>query len=229
MSHTASLAGSSMVWETAVRQAGGVPVRDIDDLVHMAVGFNFIPPIKGRRVGTGGSGGGRNTVSVDEWESDGFEVVPLPQEIREEFRKRGAMLWDCLDNPADRSITVPGDAFTVPALLLEMAKHPNYDFICANIAAEDHPSNRESFGHFIGSNVDGYIKLHQESPKPFFTIFDDRPLATADMDHWFWREVARLRTQLLEAKVPFFPSVDKSAEVVNELIRYYEWKERSLP
>jgi hypothetical protein len=188
----------------------------------VAVAFNFLAPIQGKRVGTGGSGGGRNTVSVDEWESMGFEIVPLPQSIREEFKKRGAMLWDCLDNPADRSITVIGDAFTVPALLLEMAKNPNYDFICANIAADDHPYNRETFVDWIGSNVEGYIKLHKESPKPFFTIFSERPLGSADMDHWFWRESAHLRTRLIDEKVPIFGSVDKAAQAITELIWYYK-------
>jgi acetate---CoA ligase (ADP-forming) len=226
MSHTASLAGSSMVWNTAIRQAGGIPVRDIDDLVNMAVAFSFLPPINGRRLGTGGSGGGRNTVSVDEWESCGFEIVPLPQEVREEFRKRGAMLWDCLDNPADRSITVPGDAFTVPALLLEMAKRPEYDFICANIAADDHPYNRKTFVDWITNNVENYIKLFKESPKPFFTIFSERPLSTPDMDHWFWLEVAHIRKRLIEEKVPFFPSVDKAAQAIDELIRYYQRQAR---
>jgi acetate---CoA ligase (ADP-forming) len=229
MSHTASLAGSSLVWNTAIRQAGGIPVRDIDDLINVAVAFSFVPPIKGRRIGTGGSGGGRNTVSVDEWESKGFEIVPLPQRIRDEFKKRGALLWDCLDNPADRSITIPGDAFTVPALMLEMAKDPNYDFICANIAADDHPYNRETFVFFITSNVEGYINLSKESPKPFFTIFSERPLSTPDMDHWFWRETAHLRSRLIDEKIAFFPSVDKAADAINELIWYNQRKELSNP
>ena len=151
-------------------------------------------------MGTGGSGGGRNTVSVDEWESKGFEIVPLPQYIREEFKRRGAMLWDCLDNPADRSITVPGDAFTVPALYLEMAKNPNYDFICANIAADDHPYNRETFVDWIASNVEGYIKLDKESPKPFFTIFSERPLGTVRYGPLVLAGIRPLRSRLIEEK-----------------------------
>jgi predicted CoA-binding protein len=229
MSHTASLAGSSRVWHTAIRQAGGIPVRDIDDLVNLAVAFSSLPPIKGKRVGTGGSGGGRNTVSVDEWESNGFEVVPLPQSIKEEFKHRGAMLWDCLDNPADRSITIAGDAFTVPDLLLEMAKHPNYDFICANVAADDHPFNRETFVDSITNYVEEYIKLYKTSPKPFFTIFSERPLSTPDLEHWFWKECAHLRQRLIEENVPFFPSVDKAAQAINEIIWYYRRLESISP
>jgi len=225
MSHTASLAGSSQLWDIAIRQAGGISVRDIDDLIHMAVGFNFLKPVRGRRIGTGGSGGGRNTVSVDEWEYHGFEVVPLPQEIREEFKRRGAQLWYCLDNPADRSISVPGDPFTVGALLKEMSKHPDFDIICADIAAEDHPYHRETFVNWIVNNLDDYIRLYKESEKPFFMIFRTRPLGVAELDHWFWRDVSKMRSRLIEEGVPFFPGVDKAAEVLNAMIDYYERRE----
>jgi acyl-CoA synthetase (NDP forming) len=221
MSHTASLAGSSAIWETAIRQANGIPVRDIDDLVNMATAFSLVKPLKGRRIATGGSGGGRNTVSVDQWEKAGFDVVPLPLNIKEEFKRRGAILWDTLDNPVDRSITVPGDAFTVPALLKEMAGDPNYDFVCANVAADDHPYNKETFVDLISTVVEGYLKMSKEITKPFFLIFSERPLGTPDMDHWFWREVARMRTRAIEEKVAFFPSVDKAAEAINEIIKYY--------
>jgi hypothetical protein len=135
------------------------------------------------------------------------------------------MLWDCLDNPADRSIVVPGDAFTVQALLLEMSKHPKYDFTCANIAADDHPYNKETFVDWISSTVEGYIKMSKISPRPFFTIFSERPLGTPEMDHWFWKECAHLRTRLIEEKIAFFPSVDKAADAINEMIWYYQRRE----
>jgi acetate---CoA ligase (ADP-forming) len=221
MTHTASLAGSSSIWNIAIRQAGAIPVRDIDDLVDMAVGFSLIPPIKGRRVGTGGTGGGRNTISVDQWESNGFEIPRLPQSIKEEFKKRGALLWDCLDNPCDRSITIPGDPYTCPALFEEMAKDENFDFICANVSSDDHPYNRETFVDWISTMVEEDLKLAKRCPKPFFLIFSCRPLGTADMDHWFWREIARLRTRVLEEKVAFFATVDKAAQTVNEIVKYY--------
>jgi acyl-CoA synthetase (NDP forming) len=221
MSHTASLAGSSQMWEIAIRQAGGISVRDIDDLIHMAVGFSFLKPVTGRRLGTGGSGGGRNTVSVDEWESNGFEVVPLPQEIREKFRERGALLWYCLDNPADRSIMVPDDPYTVASLMEEMSRHPDFDFVCADIAAEEHPYHKDTFVSWVASSIEDYIRLYKKSDKPFLMVFRPRPIKTDEMDHWFWREVGKMRSRLVEERVPFFPSVDKAAEVLNAVIDYY--------
>lgn len=223
LSHTASLAGSSKVWDIAIRQAGGIPVRDINDLVYMAVGFSFIKkPITGRRIGHGGAGGGRNVVSTDEWEDNGFQVVPLPREIREEFRRRGSQLWDFLDNPADRSIWMPGETYDVPSLLLEMAKHPDFDIICANMASEEHPYSKESFMEVMNLCVEGYIKLAREIPKPFLMVFRHYPLGTADMDHWRWQTIAQIRTRVIEEGIAFFPTVDKAAEVLNEMINYYQ-------
>jgi acyl-CoA synthetase (NDP forming) len=226
MSHTASLAGSSLVWETAIRQAGGIPVKDIDDMVNLATAFIFLPRIKGKRVGTGGSGGGRNTISADQWEAHGFEVVPLPKEIKEEFKRRGSVVWDEIDNPADRSITVLGDAYTVPALLTEMAKHPSYDFICANVAAEDHVFNLETFRQFVGKSLEGYIQLYKQGIKPCVIICATRPVSLRDTDYWLWKEVINLKTRLVEEKVPFFPSVDKAAEAINELIWAYDYRDK---
>jgi acyl-CoA synthetase (NDP forming) len=225
MSHTASLAGSSLVWNTAIRQAGGIPVRDIDDLVYMAMAFSFILPIKGFRVATGGTGGGRNTVSVDQWESHGFEVVALPQYIKEEFKKRGAMLWDCLENPADRSITVPGDAYTVPALFKEMARDPNYDFICASGSADDHPYNRETFVDWITNMIEDYFKIAKEISKPFFLILSERPVGEDEMNHWLWKEFARIKSRAAHEKIAFFPTVDKAAEIIREYIHYCQKRE----
>jgi hypothetical protein len=109
-------------------------------------------------------------------------------------------------------------------LLLEMAKHPDFDFICANVAAEDHPFHQETFASWIAGNVEGYIKLYKESPKPFFLIFNDRPIGIKEMEHWFWREAGRMRTWLVEEGVPFFPSVDTAAKAINEQINYYRRK-----
>jgi len=102
-----------------------------------------------------------------------------------------------------------------------MAKHPDFDFICANVACEDHPFHRETFAFWVANNLSEYIKLYKESPKPFFLIFNDRPIGSTEMDSWFWREVGLMRTRLVEEKVPFFPNVDTAAQAVNEIINYY--------
>ena len=161
-------------------------------------------------------------LSADQWEENGFDVVPLPQEIREEFKRRGSQLWDWIDNPADRSIEIPGDPYSVPAALLEMARHSNFDFIAACVAGEDYPFGKEHFIETLTDGVEGYIKVSKECDKPFLLIFGDRPLGTSEMDSWRWRTIAQMRTRLIEEHVPFFPTIDKAAGAVKELINYYQ-------
>jgi acyl-CoA synthetase (NDP forming) len=224
VSHTASLAGSVNLWETALRQAGAVPVRNLDQLVNMAVAFSFLPPIRGRRVGIVGAGGGRSVLSADEWEENGFDVPPLPQDIREELKRRGSQLWDWIDNPADVSIMIPGDPVTMPDVLSEIVKHPVFDFIAAD-AEEDPPFGKEPFIQHLTEDMMGYIKISQEGEKPLLIIFDERSPGINDMDSYIHRTRAELRTLLVKEGLPFFPSVDEAARAVNELITYYRRRE----
>jgi acyl-CoA synthetase (NDP forming) len=219
LSHTASLAGSTNRWETAIQQAGAVPVPNLDQLVNMAVAFSFLPPIKGRKVAIVGAGGGRSVLSADEWEENGFEVPPLPQEIREELKKRGSQLWDWIDNPADISITT-GDLLTIPYVLSEITRHPVFDFIVAD-AEEDPPFGKEFFIQHLTEDMEGYIRISKECHKPFLIIFDERSPGISEMDSYIHRTRAEMRTRLVREGLPFFPSADEAARAVNELIMYY--------
>jgi hypothetical protein len=225
MSHTASLAGSADLWETAIRQAGAVPVRNVDQLVNMAVAFSFLPPIKGRNVGIVGAGGGRSVLSADEWEENGFTVPPLPRDIREELKRRGSNLWDWLDNPADVSI-MPGDPLTMPDVLAAIVGHPVFDFIAAD-AEEDPPFSPEPFVQHLTEDMEGYVKISRECDKPFLIIFDERSPGIADMDSYIHRTRAEMRSLLVSEGLPFFPSVGEAALAVNELISYYRRREEA--
>ena len=226
LSHTASLAGSTNLWETAIRQAGAVPVRDLDEMVNMAVAFSFLPPIKGKNVGIVGAGGGRSVLSADEWEENGFTVPPLPQDIRDELKKRGSQLWDWLDNPADVSIMF-GDPLTMPDVLSVFAEHPAFDFIAAD-AEEDPPFSQETFVSHLMEDLEGYIKIHRQCNKPFLVIFDERSPGVTEMDSYIYRTRADMRTMLLKENLPFFPSVDEAARAVSELISYYRRREENV-
>jgi acyl-CoA synthetase (NDP forming) len=223
LSHTASLAGSTDLWETAVRQAGAVPVKNLDQMVNMAVAFTFIPPIKGKNVGIVGAGGGRSVLSADEWEENGFTVPPLPPGIRESLKRRGSQLWDWLDNPADISI-MPGDPLTMTDVLAEFVKHPAFDFIAAD-AEEDPPFIREAFVQHLREDMEGYVRVRRESRKPFLIIFDERSPGIQDMDSYIHRTRAELRSLLVREGLPFFPNVAEAARAVSELITYYRRRE----
>ncbi len=220
LSHTASLAGSANLWETAIRQAGAVPVRNLDQLVNLAVAFSLLPPMKGNRVGIFGAGGGRSVLSADEWEENGFAVPPLPNDIRDELKRKGSQLWDWVDNPADVSIMI-GDPLSICDVLSEIVKHPFVDFIAAD-AEEDPPFEKEAFIRHLTEDMEGYIRISKDSDKPFVIVFDERSPGINEMDSYIYRTRAELRTLLVKEGLPFFPSVGEAAKSVKELITYYQ-------
>jgi acyl-CoA synthetase (NDP forming) len=226
VTHTACLAGSGVVWEAAMRQAGAVPARHLDEMINIAVAFSMLPPIKGERVAVVGAGGGRSILSVDAWAENGFEIPPLPEEIREEFKRRGSEIWDWIGNPADASITIPGDAFSIEAITAEMAKSPVFDFIAADVQ-EDPPFGKDHFIEYISDITRGYIRGRKEISKPLLVIFDERSTGITEADSWNYKTRAQLRTELVQEKVPFFPSVDEAAKAVNEVIGYYQRREEA--
>ena len=58
VTRSSSLAGSGAIWEVAMRQAGAVPARHLDEMINLAVAFSMLTPIRGKRVAVVGAGGG---------------------------------------------------------------------------------------------------------------------------------------------------------------------------
>jgi acyl-CoA synthetase (NDP forming) len=220
LSHTASLAGSSAIFKTAIKQSGAMMVNNLDELIDQAVAFSFLPAITGRRVALGGGGGGRNVLTSDEWEEHGFQVPALPQEIREEWKKRGSQIWDWLENPADFSIT-PGDICTIADAIILMSQNDTFDFIVATVT-EDMPFARDYFLEEINVQTDGFIKAKRGSQKGFAVVFTPRPMGAADMDHWRWKGFAEARTRMLNEKIASFATVSDAAKAIDRLINYYQ-------
>jgi len=127
-SHTASLAGSNIIWNAAIKQAGGINVTDIDEMIDVAAAFNFMPPILNNRVGVCGGSGGGSVMGADLSEEAGLDVIPLPEEIRTELKAKGSPIWDWISNPADFSIGMGGE-FNVAEVLGLMAKNQNFDLL----------------------------------------------------------------------------------------------------
>jgi len=76
-SHTASLAGSEMVSESAFRQCGVIRVDEISELVDMALILLGQPKPRGRRVGVYSTGGGAAVIAADALMRQGLELPSL--------------------------------------------------------------------------------------------------------------------------------------------------------
>lgn len=83
LSHTGALAGSDAAFDAAVRQAGAVRARTVEELFDLARGLASQPLPRGRRLLVITNGGGLGIVSTDAARDAGLEVAPLGDPARQ--------------------------------------------------------------------------------------------------------------------------------------------------
>jgi acyl-CoA synthetase (NDP forming) len=221
-SHTASLAGSMDTWEAMVAQAGAVSAANFDEMADLAVAFCFLPAITGHRVGVAGGGGGPSVLSADECEEAGLEVAPLPDEIRETLKARGVEIWDWISNPVDVSI-IGGFGVTDLDMLRLMGANEGFDLLIGliNEGVMFTLSQREGATMRLQSAAEGYSRLKQECGKPLLAVIGDDGSGSDRYGDWAGQAVSETRTNLIEAGIPFFPTIGRAALAARKLIDHY--------
>jgi acyl-CoA synthetase (NDP forming) len=221
-SHTASLAGSTEIWETAIKQAGAVSVRHPGELADVAAAFHFLPSTTGRKVGVAGGAGGSSVLAADLCEEAGLDVIPLPAEIREELKAQGSPIWDWIGNPADMSIRIDRNWDTGDMLKM-MAGNPSFDLLIAFV-----------HGHFHGGqgkvSAETFLKqyrLNELNNKPLLAVMEEQRQGGNDDAEQAWVQelMEEVKAGLIAASVPFYPSIERAAEAGSKLIDYYQRRE----
>jgi acetyl coenzyme A synthetase (ADP forming)-like protein len=85
-SHTGALAGSDRAFQAAIRQAGALRVRNIEELFDVARALETQPLPRGRRLLVMTNGGGLGIVATDAARDAGLTVPALTDEKRERLR-----------------------------------------------------------------------------------------------------------------------------------------------
>ncbi len=100
-SHTGSLAGSDAVWDGLLRQSGAIRTFSIEETVDVLVALLRMKPPSGTNTCVVGAGGGPSVLSTDDCERAGFNVVPMPQEVRERLLRFIPVAGTMVRNPID--------------------------------------------------------------------------------------------------------------------------------
>ncbi|HSE93926.1 MAG TPA: acetate--CoA ligase family protein [Methylomirabilota bacterium] len=85
-SHTGALAGSDTAFDAALRQAGVVRARSIEELFDLARALETQPLPSGRRLLVVSNGGGLGIVATDAAAAAGLAVTSLPEDARARLR-----------------------------------------------------------------------------------------------------------------------------------------------
>ena len=218
-SHTASLAGSTEVWNVVMKQSGAISVAHVEELLDVAAAFYFLPPTFGNHVVVAGLGGGGTVTAADLCEEAGLNVIPLPDEIREELKKQGNAIWDWVTNPVDFSIALE-DSASGPITKM-MVENPNFDL---SIIFIDSKTNR----HLMTS--DALLKrfpVDDLEAKPLFVALLDRGRNVTDTGEYN-KLLIELTTKLVEKHIPIYPTVARAANAAGKMVNYYQKQRADL-
>ncbi len=221
-SHTASLAGSMKVWEAAITQAGAISAQDFDEMADFAVSFYFLPPVTSTKVGVIGGGGGPSVLAAEACEEAGLDVIQLPVEIREEMKRNGITIWDWVGNPTDVSI-LGGSGLSDIDMLHLMARNRNFDLLIANLNESTMITlaTKERLNFGLRRAVEGYIGVKEENLKPLLVVVREKGLDVNHYDDQTERVISEIRTKLIDANVPFYPTMRRAAVAASKMIGYY--------
>jgi acyl-CoA synthetase (NDP forming) len=215
-SHTAALAGQMEVWRGAVRQAGAVEVRTINELIDMLVAFEFAGPAVGNRVAVLGGAGGETVESADLCQEAGLGLPLPPDEMREELREKMPHAWDWVGNPVDASILAWGRRSESFAVMEMMAANPAYDVIIANVRGIEQALGRDDGGELFRATIEQAKHLAKESGKAAMFVLGE-PESSED---WRWKGAIRVRDELAAAGVAVYPDMDRATQAMSRYLRY---------
>jgi acyl-CoA synthetase (NDP forming) len=214
-SHTAALAGSNALWSAALAQAGAIEARSQEQLVDLMLAASLLAKgerrLPGRRVAVVGGGGGRSVQSADACEENGLEVVPLPNDVREQVRAKAAPLADWVSNPVDQSI-LAGSGVSSNGLLELMLASPEYDIAIANVG-EDWFFGRPEAEQRLAHACNRLAAIAKESPKPVAIVLGPTETRVA----WQRALVDRIRDQFVDAGLAVYPTVERAAFALGRL------------
>lgn len=212
-SHTAALAGQAEIWSAALRQAGAIEARSLEGLLDLLVAAALLPKPRGRRIAAVGGGGGRSVQSADACEENGFEVVPLPDDVLEAVRKRAPGLADWIGNPVDQSI-LAGSGLSSNGLLELMLASDAYDVGIANIG-EDWFLGRPDAEERLRHACNRLAAVVEGTDKPVAVVFGP----TEHPDARYRALLDSVRDDLIGKGLALFYSVERAAYALNLLAR----------
>ncbi len=88
LSHTASIAGSDVVFDAAFKKAGIIRVNDVEELLDAGVALAKQPPLLGSNIAVVSNVGGPAILAADAVVKNGFTLANLSEKTKVEIEKR---------------------------------------------------------------------------------------------------------------------------------------------
>jgi len=215
-SHTASLAGSLQIFDALCKQAGVLRVESLEELVDVAVAFQFVKQLRGPRVVVVGGGGGASVLAADDLNAAGLELPALLPETQEVLAKVTHEAGTSIRNPIDTTSLWEDAAFE--ATLMPCATAPNVDVVLYHTSFGGGPMGRfADIRTRMVRQAETLGRIQSQSGKPLVVAI--RPATTGEA----FEHSADFQELCWKQGLATFPSIARAGQALANLV---EWQKR---
>jgi len=211
ISHTASLSGSSEIWQSLLKQSGAIQVENFENLMNIAIVLDSYGPCKMENIAVVSMSGGFGVIMTDLLEGAGMNVPPFSQSLTTKLEALITNPGTTAKNPVDFS-TLIGDPDTCRKVFEAIFEDPGVDTIVFDLQIWNlDPNYQVNETPKIAEKLADAFALAHKYHKPFFLV----------VQHVGFIETReKLHRLLCERRVPMFGTV---AEVVHAMAKIKEW------
>ncbi len=209
-SHTGSLAIPRAVWDSAIRQCGAIGVDRMEVLIDTLKALVFLPPIYGDRVGITGVSGGQSVAIADAFAEAGLKVPPPTRESCDKLLSFYSLIGGGYLNPIDTGNANRREIRRIMEILEQDSNMDNLVMLIGTRRAFVPPE-------VLQEQVDLLCEMKKRGTKPLIAITTYSTLDEA--------KIAMETTQKLQERgVVNFPSLERAARALRNVIDYYNLK-----
>ena len=216
ISHTTAMAGSNLVWEGVLRQAGAIRAGSVEEIIDITLAFQHMHVPKGNKIVIAGVGGGASVILADEFANSGLVLPKLSDDLRKK-------LIEIFPSEAGRIFKNPVDINNIedPALFFETIKvldqSDEMDLLAIQVAF-DHLGlmSVKDKSFMVGYYLKLVGRLSSEIKKPMAVIFHSYPSAGMK------KLADEAGKELTAAGVAVFPSMQRAAVALRKFVNYHE-------
>ena len=205
LSHTASVAGSDVVFDAAFKKAGIIRVEDIEELLDSAVALSKQPPLKGDNIAIVSNVGGPAILAADAVVKNGLKLANLSEQTRLRIEKQ-----------------FPGVEAVNPVDLIADAREDRYSSVLDAVLSD---SNVD------GVMVINMLKSTFFEPEDALAVvkaaakYGDKPLVDVPAGG---EDFALVQKVLRNTSVPVYNLPEKAAKALRVLRLYGKVREKGL-
>lgn len=224
-SHTASMGGSRVIWQSVLKQANAMQVENINELAEAALAFSLLPKGIFKRIAVIGGGGALGVSACDAAEALGIEIPPFSKEQQESIGQFVPKPGSSAINPIDVA-----NPFVSPQalkeILLQAGKDSRVDLQIIVSLLYHYKVIASAMGLKV-AEVAPYRELAdvirdvvKTTGKPVVVVLPNPKKGLDDLD--LAEMLVLARTEFLERGLPVFDELPDALRAISHVNCYFE-------